>query len=138
MKTVLTEMIYIASPYSYKQDGASQLFIDFVQNERFKTVTKTIARLQDAFPYAFIGPITQGHSTVRYMSDAGARAFEFWERRDLTYISHCDELWVVTMPGWRESKGLAKEVDFARGLGLLIKYVDPDTLEIVETNNEAR
>lgn len=119
----LTKMIYIASPYSHKSPS--------VQEERYMEITKAIGKLQDRFNYAFIGPITQSHNTVRFMKSKGT-GFTSWELRDLTYISHCDEVWVVKLPGWKKSIGVTKEIIFAEENLIPVKYLTSKSLKFTD------
>lgn len=107
----LTKMIYIASPFTYKHQDSNMRMR--VEEERFELVTKAIAKLQEKYPYAFIGPITQSHITSKYMSQKNSE-FNYWRKRDLTYISRCDELWILPLEGWQESMGVQEEVKFAK------------------------
>ena len=80
----LTKMIYLASPYTYKHpDG----FLRKAREEiRYVHITDIAAQLEEKFPYAFILPITMSHNTAKYMKKKNGE-FEYWSRRDLTYIS---------------------------------------------------
>lgn len=121
----LTKMIYVASPYTFKHpEQATQ---QMVQARRYLEVTEAIGKLQDEYDFAFIGPITQSHHTVKAMSNKDT-TFRNWAKRDFTYISRCDEVWVIKMEGWSESVGVLSEIDFATKHGIPIKYLSPDTL----------
>lgn len=115
----LTKMIYIASPYSHKSA--------LIRHFRVESIDKAIGKLQDRYPYAFIGPITQSARTVEYMKSKGT-GFESWETRDLTYISRCDEVWIVKLAGWEKSVGVIKEIAFALENNIPVKYLTPKTL----------
>ncbi len=136
----LTKMIYIASPYNYYHWCP---LIDWViKFYRYYKITKIIGMLQDKYKYAFIGPITQSHHTSKYMKSK-CGLFKSWELRDLTYISRCDEVWVIKMSGWKESKGVQAEIKFAKNIVLAgyneswssdpvkVRYIDPETLKFV-------
>jgi hypothetical protein len=66
-------------------------------------------------------------ATAPYMHKT-TTSFKSWAKRDLTYLSKCDELWVVTMKGWKESIGVKAEINFAKEHNMPIKYIDPHTL----------
>lgn len=126
----LTKLIYLASPYSYKincsSDSRRCICKKIKKQEekyRYILITKIAGKLQDRFPYAFILPITMSHNTARYMKTKGG-GFEHWETIDFTYISKCDEVWVVTMNGWKESIGVMKEIEFATKNKIPIQYYD--------------
>lgn len=109
-------MVYLASPYSHTHAK--------VRLYRYNLITKITGELQDRYPYAFIGPITQSHNTAQYMINNNTE-FTAWIIRDFTYISHCNELWVIMIDGWQESKGIQEELLFAKTQKIKIKYFDP-------------
>lgn len=119
----LTKMIYVASAYSHK-DKLKQLF-------RYRNVTECIGKLQDKYPYAFIGPITQSHQTAAYMKRSST-SFKAWKLRDLTYMSRCDELWLYAdeKGAWRESIGVKEELTFAVSNDLPIKFIHHKTFVV--------
>lgn len=116
----LTKQIYVASPYSHKSKK--------IMIQRFKDITRIIGILQDTHPYAFIGPITQSHQTAMHMKKSEG-SFKHWARRDYTYIYNSQELWVVKLPGWTISVGVQAEIEFAKAIGIPVKYIDPITLK---------
>lgn len=127
-------MVYIASPYSpigWKQ----KLIAPLLKFYRWYCVTRAIGKLHDKFPYAFIGPITQSHHTGKHRKIKNS-SFSAWIRVDLTYISNCDQLWVLMLPGWKKSVGVQAEIAFAtsliddNGKGMKIRYIHPKTLKI--------
>ncbi len=122
----LTKMIYIASPYTSRMQGKMKRL---EEKSRCLLVDQAIGQLQDRYPYAFIGPITQSARTVVHMKTQKT-TFEHWEIRDLTYVSRCDELWVLALPGWDQSVGVLAEIDFAYTLNLPVQFVNPETLEV--------
>lgn len=52
--------------------------------------------------------------------------WETWERYDLTALGLCRELWVLELPGWRESTGVQAELAAARAQGLRIRHCSFD------------
>lgn len=124
--TTLTKMIYIASPYSPK--GVHKIFHKVIKYFRYLKITKVIARLQDEYPYAFIGPITQSHHTAKYMK-CKCSLFKSWQKRDLTYISHCDEVWVMKMKDWDKSTGVKAEIKFAIKNNIPVRYLEEDDIK---------
>lgn len=123
----LTKLIYTASPYS--PIGWHKLLGYFIKLYRNYIITRVIGKLQDLYPYAFIGPITQSHHTAKHMKNKCGK-FKSWARRDLTYISRCDEVWVVKMSGWAESTGVQEEIKFAQKKKIPVRFIDHSTLRI--------
>lgn len=126
-EVILTKVIYVASPYTYK--SKNEPLKCAVQETRYHAVTSLIGVLQDKYEYAFIGPITQSHNTVRHMKNTDTTFFN-WMTRDLTYISRCDELWVYKLNGWNKSVGVLAEISFAKSIGIPVRYIDKKTLKV--------
>ena len=42
----------------------------------------------------------------------------FWLKQDWCWLEQCDEVWVLTLKGWRESYGVAKEIKYAKERGI--------------------
>jgi len=107
--------VYLASPYSHANHAIEQM--------RFDMVTRLGAKLQtENKNVAFIAPITQSHTFKQYEPSLGG-AFSEWKDIDLTYISICDEVWVLMMNGWKESVGVTAEIQFAEDNNIPVKYL---------------
>ncbi len=120
------QMIYLASPYSYKSRIPGWSYL--VRQYRNYLITKIAGKLHDQFPeVAFILPITQSHEVAKYMK-SNSTAFTAWANRDLEFISRCDDVWVVMMPGWKESIGVQAEIKFAKKNKIPVKYINHVTL----------
>jgi hypothetical protein len=48
----------------------------------------------------------------------------FWSRYDTAMLSGASELWVYTMDGWENSKGVSAEIEIAKSLKLPIKFIN--------------
>jgi hypothetical protein len=66
-------------------------------------------------------PITESHMYQQY-GDAGHK-WDFWEKHDKLMLRKCDELWVLTLPGWEESVGVQAEIQYANQRKMPIKYI---------------
>jgi hypothetical protein len=106
-------IIYIASPYSHTDKS--------VREDRFEQISKITAQLNAEGIVAF-SPITYGHTLLNY-EDLPTN-WSFWQNFCLSFLQHCDELWVYKMEGWEESKGIQEEIKFAKKKGIPIKYVE--------------
>ena len=107
-------MIYLASPYSHP-DAA-------MREARFRDVCRAAARLMREGHVVF-SPIAHGHPIAAYGLPTDWR---FWEPFDREQLERCDELVVLTLAGWRESKGVQSEIRIARELGKLVRFLDPE------------
>jgi len=118
------QRVYLASPYSHK-DAA-------VRAARFDAVCDVTAMLLDD-GLAVYSPILQGHTVVPKLlhreDDHG-----FWMGACLPFIESCDMVGILTINGWRESKGVAMEVLLAMSMGIRVFAValnDDDRFEDV-------
>ena len=105
--------IYLASPYSHPDKA--------VCNDRFRAACKTAAKLmQDG--YNVMSPIAHSHPVARYIGNH--LDHDFWLEQDLSFLdSWADEMWVLMIDGWDESKGIAREIIHAEKIGLPVKYI---------------
>ena len=107
-------LIYLASPYSHPDPT--------VMLERFDTICLVAARLMRDGVHLY-SPIAHIHS-IALKGDL-PKGWDFWEQYDRKLLAACGELWVCTMDGWRESKGVAAEIKIAAELGLPVRHVAP-------------
>lgn len=67
-------------------------------------------------------PIAHSHPIeVHGMDDI--KSGDFWLNQDFAILEKCNKMIVYCMPGWEESKGIAREIDFANNLGIPIEYI---------------
>ena len=110
-------MIYLASPYTHADYR--------VREQRFQAACRAAAGLLRA-GVAVFSPIAHSHSIAHQGLPTG---WDFWGRLDREYLSRCDVLAVLTIPGWRESAGVQAEIALARKLQIPIVYVAPSDLD---------
>lgn len=120
---MITKMIYVASPYNSTDTSKPEPEQAALRTLRCALINQVIGNLQDQYPYAFIGPITMSHETVKYMKNKDV-GFQEWQVRDFTYINWSDEMWIIKLLGWEKSRGIREEESFARLNGMPIKYFD--------------
>lgn len=116
----MLEYIYLASPYSHVDCA--------VVEERVEKVLLAAAKLMQRGSIIF-SPIAHSH----FICKAGnlPATWEFWEKQDMPFLSRADELWVLMLPGWEESKGIAAEIAYAKKCHIPVWYVRPDSLQII-------
>jgi nucleoside 2-deoxyribosyltransferase len=113
-------MIYLASPYSHRDVH--------VREWRFQQACRAAAALLRAGLTVF-SPIAHSHPIAQH---GMPMSWEFWSRMDREYLSRCDVLAVLTLPGWRESVGVQAEIALAQELGLPVVYVEPGDLDAAD------
>jgi nucleoside 2-deoxyribosyltransferase len=55
---------------------------------------------------------------------------EFWMRVNRPFMARSDVIAVATMDGWRDSDGIADEIEFFVTAGRPLFLLDPETLEV--------
>lgn len=107
-------LIYLACPYSHPSHD--------IMVDRFNAVNKAAAKLMGEGQYLF-SPISHTHP----IAECGElpRGWDFWEGYDRMMLNACDKLVVLTLDGWKESKGVQAEIEIAKEFGLPIEYMDP-------------
>lgn len=109
------ELIYIASPYTNPDS--------IIRIQNYLDVTKIAADLVSVGHVA-ISPITYGH--VLAECKEMPTDWEFWMDFCLVLLNKCDKLLVCnTIPGWKNSKGVAAEIEFAKQNGIKVEYLKP-------------
>lgn len=108
--------IYLAAPYSHH--------CHVKRVERFNAINKRAAELMAAGHVVF-SPISHSHPIAEHIAPELLMDHEFWMKMDIPFVDWADELWVLQLDGWKESKGVQKEIDIATYLGKTITYLMP-------------
>ena len=109
----IKSIVYLASPYTHKDDS--------IREERYRKISQIAADLNKEGILAF-SPITYCHTLLEYAEMP--TNWSFWQSFCISFLQHCDELWVYKMEGWDRSQGIAEEIKFAEKNGILVKYID--------------
>lgn len=104
-------MIYLASPYSHPDP--------VVRQERFEAVCRAAAELIRR-GYLVFSPIAHSHSIAKHGLPLD---WGYWERHDRRLLAACDELWVLQLAGWQQSRGVQAEMTIARAAGKPIRFI---------------
>ena len=103
-------MIYLASPYSDPSPA--------VRDARHTQAVEVTRQLIEREIVVF-SPIVYSHQMA---SELGGD-FESWRKFDFAMLDLAEELWVLTLDGWKESVGVAAEIEHARGNGIAVLYI---------------
>jgi len=106
------KLIYLAIPYSHSDFEMRRL--------RFRLANEMAAKLLKEGLNVF-SPISHSHPISLYMDNSNDS--DFWCEHSLSFLSFCDELFVYCLLGWEESKGVAKEIEFAKNNKIPIHYL---------------
>lgn len=115
---------YLAVPYSHEDPR--------VRERRFRCANAAAGWLMRKGMHVF-SPISHTHPISVDGNLPGH--FDYWERFDRAYLSCSHELYVLTLDGWKESKGVRAEIQIARGMDLPIRVIGP-TEDFREIPNE--
>ncbi len=111
-------MMYLASPYSHVDPA--------VREQRFTIATRVAAQLIRAGHQVF-SPISHSHPIA---ANGVPSDWTSWEAFDRRMLEACDELVVLMLDGWRESRGVQAEIDLAIEMDLPIRYLRPDEFNV--------
>ena len=119
-------MKYLSSPYS-SPDAR-------MMEERFRQACRCAAHFMRA-GITVLSPIAASHPLVLH-GNLPQTDQRFWASHNEEWLMHCNALWVLMLPGWRESIGIRREMEHAESLGLPIKYVTWEGYNLLDTPPE--
>lgn len=64
------------------------------------------------------------------------QTWDWWQTFDIAMLSRCNELIVLQLDGWQQSRGLTAEIDYASEHNIPIIYCEPD-IEILHHLSES-
>ena len=121
------KLIYLAAPYSANDRK--------IEKKRFKQTCQVAAKLM-ANGIAIFSPLANSIPVV----ELGGLKIDHAEfmRFDNIILRRCDELLVLALDGWRESKGVQEEINEAIGLRkpvLIVHEEDFDYLPLLKATS---
>ena len=122
------KMIYLASPHSHTSSS--------VRQDRYEEALKCASYFIERGEWMF-SPIVHSHNLMPHYSDnicSTIRGWDFWKEFDTETIRRMDEVWVLKIPGWEESKGVQEEIKIAKEMGKVVRHVEKSTW--VDSNNK--
>jgi len=109
----IKELVYLGTPYSGTKEE---------MNFRAEVVDVISEDLSNKGIMLY-SPISSWHSIAcKYNMP---RNYAFWQDMCETFVSKCDKVIVVMLPGWQVSVGLMGEIKFALDNGIKVEYLDP-------------
>lgn len=95
----MKKLIYLASPYTHERGQ--------VMDRRYRMACKaTAAMIRDG--WLVYSPIVHSVALVEHGGFPGS-SWEDWEEFDLSFLERCDAFAILTLGGWRESRGVTAE-----------------------------
>lgn len=121
-------MIYLAAPYAHLDAR--------VRAHRAYRATLYAGALLSSRQPVF-SPLTQGHQIHLRSGLVKRMTHDDWLHVDMRILARCDEVHVLMLEGWEQSKGVEKEVALAERIGLPIKYISNENfLSVWRLKNE--
>ena len=75
--------------------------------------------------HVVFSPISHSHPVAQHLKPELLMDHEFWMKQDIPFMEWADEVWMLCMDGWEESKGVQAEIKIATYLGKKIVYLMP-------------
>ena len=113
------ELVYIAAPYAHENHLVMQL--------RHEIINRLCGKIINQFNCSIFSPISHGHM-INTSMDRGFDKREYWMKADLKVLSHCSDMFVLMLDGWRESKGVTEELLYCNKNNINVRYIDPKLL----------
>ncbi|MGA9855097.1 MAG: DUF1937 family protein [Gammaproteobacteria bacterium] len=113
-------LAYLASPYTKYPRGIDAAFGDVcaLAAPLIRTGVNVFSPIAHSHPIAVNG----GHDPLDQ---------DFWKEIDAIFLDKCDVLIVAHMDGWKESRGIAHEIEVFERAGKPIFDLDPMSLSMV-------
>ncbi len=109
--------IYLASPYSHADAS--------IRERRFWQAVEKAAQYANKH-LAVFSPIAHTHHMADFMEEAKRMDFDLWMAMDLPILKDAAELHVLCLDGWRSSRGVTREIEYANQVGIPVKHVFMD------------
>lgn len=110
------KFIYLASPYSHPDAE--------IREARYVAACQKAAEYASA-EQAVFAPIVHSHPMAAYMAEEDRMNFALWMKLDLPILRFADELHVLCLDGWRSSRGVQREIEFADSMNIPVRQVFP-------------
>lgn len=107
-----TKVVYLASPYSHIHGE--------VRQARYEAAVEALA-IAAREKIVMLSPIVHSHPVAEANKDIPGN-WEFWEEADTQLLARCDELWILCIEGWMNSRGVRAEFDFAVRRGIPVRF----------------
>ena len=105
--------IYLACPYSHPKKG--------VRLHRTAQSDEKAAELMEK-GYRVFSPLSHSVPISRFCSEENNKSYDFWLTQDFWILDVCDELHILCLEGWLNSKGIQAEINRAMEKGIPTVY----------------
>lgn len=112
---IIVSMLYLSSPYSSPDPS--------LRAERAAVASEMMATLIAA-GHVTVCPVAMNHEAMELLNAAGSPVGAYWRELESRLAGVCDELVVLRTLGWRESRGVAREIALFENLGKPVRFID--------------
>ncbi len=121
-----------------------KVFISFPYNHQSKVMIDKRIAIANLYAYNLtlagyipMAPALIGHEMLREAKKNGIDTigtdFDIWEGFCYEYMNICDEMHILMIPGWQESKGVAAEAIYANARNIKLRYIDTDDIKKLQS-----
>ena len=110
-----SDYIYLASPYNAGDEA-----LELARYHAAEHCTVWLLRRQN---WVYSPIVHCHHIATKYDLP---REFEYWEKYNFAMLQFARALYVLDIPGWRESRGVSGERAFALREGILVRLISQD------------
>lgn len=110
-------LTYLAQPYTHADALVRKLRLDAARH--------VTAELMRSPGLPVFSPIVHGCGVEGRLPEGLRTSHKFWMQQCIGILRHCEQMVILPLTGWRESKGLAEELALA-------KLLDIETIFICE------
>lgn len=111
------KLIYLSSPYTTGPDSPEKRQVD---------TDKATAWLMEHSGVYIFSPITYERRIKDIYGEN--KDWDFWGPRDAAMVEHADEVWVLCLPNWENSRGVNFEINEAKKLGKPVQYIQVEEI----------
>ena len=113
-------LIYLASPYAHESAAVREARLEAVRHVCGRLVNEGRIVLS---PMVYLGELAA----------KGVHPPQGWYAFDLQLLARCDELLVIQLPGWEDSKGVLVEIAGAQARGMPVRLMSFDEAQLPTT-----
>lgn len=106
--------VYLASPYTPVAGESIQ--------QRVDAACRAAAKLME-MGHAVFSPIAHSHYVADYLPDGLRLDHAFWMGQDIPVLREAKKMYILMLPGWEQSRGIAREIEVANARGIPIEHL---------------
>ena len=112
--------VYLACPYWHEDEK--------IREERFEKATKAAAWMMTNWGYAVFSALSHTVTIAKVMKEK--KGLNFWLEQDVEMLRHAEQMFILTLDGWKESEGVNYEIEVAEKIKLPMSLIVPDKMTL--------